>query len=87
MRHVKILKALADPTRIRILEVLAEGERCACEIPGKVKKSQPNVSLHLKILRDAGILNSRKEGNKIFYSVAGQSVVRLLEEIKKMGRR
>lgn len=84
MDNVKVFRVLADPTRLKILEILRNGERCACEIPAKVGKSQPNVSLHLKMLKDAGILSSRKDGKKILYSVAKPEIYKLIKGAKNI---
>ncbi|MFH1237077.1 MAG: metalloregulator ArsR/SmtB family transcription factor [Candidatus Aenigmatarchaeota archaeon] len=84
MNNIMVFRALADPTRLKVLELLRSGERCACELPSKVGKSQPNVSLHLKILKDAGILSSRKDGKKILYSVARPEIYRIIEGAKNI---
>ena len=65
-------KALADPVRLRIFSHIASapgGEACVCDIPD-VGVSQPTVSHHLKKLREAGLLTSRREGTWVHYSVA-----------------
>ncbi len=84
MDKAVVFRALADPTRLKIIELLRDGERCACELPSKVGKSQPNVSLHLKILKDAGILASRKDGKKILYRVARPEIYKLIEGAKNI---
>lgn len=73
-----LLKALADETRLKIVECLKDGERCVCMIVPYTRRSQPNVSLHLKKLEDAGILQSRKEGTKVFYALKDKRVMRIL---------
>ncbi|MBU0757785.1 MAG: metalloregulator ArsR/SmtB family transcription factor [Nanoarchaeota archaeon] len=77
-----ILKALADETRIKIIEFLMDGERCACEIVPFTQKSQPNVSLHLKKLEKCGILSSRKDGTKILYKIKDNRVKIVLKTLK-----
>ncbi|MCX6817500.1 MAG: metalloregulator ArsR/SmtB family transcription factor [Candidatus Aenigmarchaeota archaeon] len=84
MDNVVVFRALADPTRLKILELLRSGERCACELPSKVGKSQPNVSLHLKILKDAGIISSRKDGKKIIYSATKSEIYKIIERAKNI---
>lgn len=64
---VKILKALSDETRLRIVEFLLDGEKCVCEIFPHVKRTQSTVSIQLGKLEAWGILESRKEGKKVFY--------------------
>jgi len=82
----KIFKALSSQTRIKIIEVLGDKEMCACEIPTKVGKSQPNVSQQLKMLEKAGILKSRKAGKMILYSVKDKRVFDLLNMAKEMAK-
>lgn len=79
-----ILKLLSNKTRLNIVRILAEKEMCACEIPFKVKKSQPNVSQQLKMLERNGILKSRRDGKKILYSLANKDVIKLIKLIEKL---
>jgi ArsR family transcriptional regulator len=64
------LKALADGTRLRILERVARKEVCACKLPGIVGKTQPAVSQHLSVLLDAGLVRMRRDGKMRVYSVS-----------------
>ena len=63
---LKILKALADVTRLNILEFLLDGEKCVCEIIPHTKRTQSTVSIQLGKLERMGVLESRREGKKIF---------------------
>jgi DNA-binding transcriptional ArsR family regulator len=74
-------KVLGDPLRLRILHTLQDGERSVTELTEAVETSQPNVSKHLKILQDAGILNRRQNGNTVFYSIADESIFMLCEVV------
>ncbi len=65
----KIFKALSDETRLKILKILENGEVCVCEIVSVLNMDQPRVSFHLSILKDAGLIKSRREGNRVFYSI------------------
>ena len=62
MTEVETFKALADPTRLKILSCIRNGEKCICTIIPYTGKSQPNVSQHMKILRTAGLIEERKDG-------------------------
>lgn len=62
-----LLKALADPTRLRIVTLLSRGELCVCHIQDALSLSQSNVSRHLRILRLAGIVVDRREGQWVHY--------------------
>jgi ArsR family transcriptional regulator, arsenate/arsenite/antimonite-responsive transcriptional repressor len=63
-------KALADPTRLRLLMLLAhEGELCVCELTHALREIQPKISRHLGLLRGAGLVLDRRQGQWIFYRV------------------
>ncbi len=64
-----MLKALADETRLQIVSMLAREEMCVCELMERFDMSQPAVSYHLRTLRQAGLLDQRREGRWTFYSV------------------
>lgn len=65
--RVRILKALAHPTRLFLVEALAERERCVCELTDHVGDDISTVSKHLALLREAGVLCSERRGQQIFY--------------------
>jgi len=65
-----LLKALADESRLMIVDMLSCGELCACEILEKFEFSQPALSQHMKILRDCRLVNARKEGRWTYYSLS-----------------
>ena len=67
--YVPFLKALANPTRAQIIEFLLGGERCVCEMTGPLDISQPLVSHHLALLRDAGLIRMRSAGTRTYYSI------------------
>jgi len=66
---IKVMKALSDPNRVKILKLLQEKEMCVCEIQGALEISQPNASKHLKLLEDSGLVESRKDGLWVNYSL------------------
>lgn len=74
-----IFRALADPSRLKILYFLRTGEKCACEIVPTIGFAQPTVSRHLKVLMDCGILKRKKEGNKMIYSVTSEKIYELID--------
>ena len=74
-----IFKALAHPTRIQIIKLLKEGEMCVCNILPNVDSEQSNTSQHLTILKNQGIVESRKEGPKVFYTVKNKEVFDMLD--------
>ncbi|MEX2753512.1 MAG: ArsR/SmtB family transcription factor [Candidatus Freyarchaeota archaeon] len=82
--RVELLKALADETRLRILDLLRSGECCQCDILPHVDKSQSTVSQHIQILKDCNILEPKKIGQKVEYKVKDKRVflvLKLVDEI------
>lgn len=75
----EILKAIAQPTRLRIIELLRDGEHCVCEIYPAIGHEQSNTSRHLQMMLKSGILNQRKEGLKIYYSLRHPEVVQMVQ--------
>lgn len=67
--RARILKAMAHPTRLYIVDVLADGERCVHELTEMVGADMSTVSKHLSVLRTAGILNDEKRGSEVYYSL------------------
>ncbi|MDD5111517.1 MAG: metalloregulator ArsR/SmtB family transcription factor [Candidatus Altiarchaeota archaeon] len=83
-RQVKVFKALGDPTRLMIVKMLAKCEKCVCEIIPATGKSQPTTSAHLKVLHEAGLLKSRKDGLSVYYRIADESVRGLIKAAEKI---
>ena len=77
--QTEILKAIAQETRLSIIELLRDGERCVCEIFPAINQEQSNVSRHLNVMQKAGILTRRKEGLRIFYAVKHPEVLAIIE--------
>ena len=67
---VKVMKALADPNRVKIIKLLQQKVMCVCELRGALGIAQPSVSKHLKILEEAGLVEYRKEGLWVNYYLA-----------------
>jgi ArsR family transcriptional regulator len=78
--EASIFKALCDPNRLIILEMLQNGERCACKLLEDLNIGQPTLSHHMKILCEAGLVSSRKEGKWMHYSINKQG----FETVKKL---
>lgn len=68
-RTVLLLRALADPVRLRLLQLLQEGERCVCELQEALGHKQPKTSFHLKVLKQAGFISNRQVGKWTYYSL------------------
>ncbi len=77
---VRLLQALADPVRLSIVRQLgAEGPVCACDFSAIGEVSQPTVSHHLKVLREAGVVSTERRGTWIYYSLEPSATERLRE--------
>lgn len=73
-KHALLLKALGDETRVKIYDMLSYGELCACNILEEFHITQPTLSYHMKILCDSGLVNSRKDGVWMRYSIDQDSL-------------
>lgn len=74
------LKALADPVRLRLFSLVAShsgGEACVCDISSDIDVTQPTVSHHLKVLKEAGLLTSERRASWVYYSVVPQALATL----------
>ncbi len=67
--EASVFKALGEPTRLRILDVLSCGELCACRILEALSISQPTLSHHMKVLLECGLVTSRKDATWIYYTI------------------
>ncbi|MEI8140446.1 MAG: metalloregulator ArsR/SmtB family transcription factor [bacterium] len=74
-----ILKALAHPVRIMIINALVDGARCVCELNKLAEIDQSGLSRHLAILKKAGILSDRREGMKVFYHLETPCILKAFE--------
>ncbi|WP_411293337.1 ArsR/SmtB family transcription factor [Thiohalomonas denitrificans] len=81
-RASRSLKAMSHPLRLKILCTLGDQEISVQDIVAQVGTSQSNISQHLAILRDKGILSSRKDANRVFYKVADSRTLRLIEMMR-----
>ncbi|MBL0170198.1 MAG: metalloregulator ArsR/SmtB family transcription factor [Gemmatimonadaceae bacterium] len=68
-RAVTLFHALSDETRLEILDMLRDGERCVCDLQGALDAAQSRLSFHLKVLREAGLVSDRKEGRWSYYAI------------------
>lgn len=76
-KNAKIMKALSDPSRLKIIDLLSCGEMCACKILESFDFTQPTLSHHMKVLSDCGLVNVRKEGLWNHYSLNNTSCNKL----------
>ena len=82
--HASVCKGLADPKRLLILYALRNGELSVSEICEEVRFAQANVSQHLAVLRDKGLVHTRKEGQFVFYSVSSPKIIEALDLLRQV---
>ncbi len=81
-----VLKALAHPTRLWIVERLADGEKCVCEFVNAVDADFSTVSRHLTVLKQAGIIRDEKRGKQVFYSLQVPCVLQFMHCVETVVR-
>ena len=73
MKHfIRVMKALSDPNRVRVLKLLQDEELCVCNIQGFLQLAQSTVSRHMKVLEDAGLVERRRQGTWIMYKLSAE---------------
>jgi ArsR family transcriptional regulator len=77
--RAEILKALGQPTRLKIIDFLRDGERCVCEIFPAIGEEQSNTSRHLNMMLAAGVLSRRKDGLKIYYAIKHPEILAVMD--------
>jgi len=83
-KYAGLFKALGDTNRLLILDMLCRGERCACKILEKFRITQPTLSHHMKILCDCGIVNKRKDGKWMYYSINTKGCEKTMKLLKDL---
>ena len=82
-KQAAIAKAIAHPVRVAVLEFVKNGEQCVCDIAEAVGSERSNLSKHLSIMVNAGVLASRKDGLKVMYSIKTPCVLKFLDCVKE----
>jgi DNA-binding transcriptional ArsR family regulator len=77
----EVLKALAQPTRLKILEMLRDGERCICEIIPAINGEQSNISRHISTMQKSHLITTRKDGVKVMVKVRDPRVFEILDKV------
>ena len=70
----RVFHALSEPTRLQILEQLKGGEQCVCELTEAFSTGQSRLSFHLRVLKEAGLINDRPEGRWMYYSLNAEGI-------------
>lgn len=80
----RMLRAISDPKRLRIMDMLSCGELCACQILAAFSVTQPTLSHDMRVLLDAGLVTDRREGKNTFYALSANAPAALLESLGKI---
>jgi ArsR family transcriptional regulator len=80
----QLLRALADPVRMRVIQSLGEGERCVCDLTRELELAQSKLSFHLKVLRDAGLISARQQGRWMYYRLQPTPLLRLRDWLDQL---
>src|SRR5690349_15853925 len=83
-RAVRLFHALSDETRLSVVEMLQEGERCVCDLQAELDAAQSRLSFHLKVLKDAGLVIDRKEGRWVHYSLNPDTFAELQDAVAEL---
>ncbi len=76
-----LLKALAQPTRLKILELLREGEKCICEIIPAINGEQSNISRHISLMQKSHLVSTRKDGIKVMVKISDPRIFEILDKV------
>ncbi len=79
--HAELLKTLSHPTRLAILDILRDGEQCVCHLEATLGLRQAYISQHLMVLKQAGLVDSRRDGLNLYYRVVKTEVFGVLDEL------
>jgi ArsR family transcriptional regulator len=82
-----LFKVLADPVRLSVIEALGAGERCVCELTGELGLAQSKLSFHLKVMKEAGLLESRQERHWIYYRLRAETLQTLQDWLAGLAAR
>jgi DNA-binding transcriptional ArsR family regulator len=80
----EILKALAQPTRLKILELLRNGEKCICEIVPALNGEQSNISRHISLMQKSHLVTTRKDGVRVMVKVRDPEIFNILDRVSKI---
>lgn len=84
-RSAQLFHALSDETRLAVLEMLRDGERCVCDLQADLEAAQSRLSFHLKVLRDSGLVSDRKEGRWSYYRLNTEALGEAHDLVRFLG--
>ncbi|MGL4952347.1 MAG: ArsR/SmtB family transcription factor [Culicoidibacterales bacterium] len=84
MKEARYFKALGDPIRLQLLEHISKGQNCICHLQDQFSVSQPTLSHHMKILVDAGVVDSKKIGKNVYYTINQTEVAEIITYLRQL---
>ena len=82
--HAAVCKALGHPARMKVLDLLREGEECVCRLAPKVGVTESNLSQVLAVLRRAGLVETRREGHAVYYRVRDERIFAVIDDMREI---
>jgi len=82
--HAAVCKAIAHPTRLKLLDLLRDGEECVCRLAPQVGVTESNLSQLLAVLRRAGLVESRRDGHAIYYRVRDERIFEVIDHTREI---
>lgn len=79
-----LLRALAEPIRLQVMQALSSGERCVCDLTAELGLPQPKLSFHLKVMKDAGLITARQQGRCVYYRLQPEVLRSLRDWLSKL---
>jgi len=86
-RIAAVFKAFCDENRVRILQILLDGEKCACRLLEGMNITQPTLSHHMKILCDSGIVTGRRQGKWMYYTISAEGLEKARTYLEYFGKK
>lgn len=83
----EVLKALAQPTRLKILDCLRDGEKCICQIVPAVNGEQSNISRHIAMMQKSHLITTRKDGVRVMVKVRDPEIFEILDKVRSLLRK
>ena len=84
--QANLIKAMAHPTRLHILDILSRGEACVCHLTTILQQRQPNISQHLMVLREVGLVRDRRDGTVVYYRLTDDRTAQVIELTREILR-
>lgn len=79
-----LLRVLAEPIRLQVVQALGQGERCVCDLTGELGLAQSKLSFHLRVMKESGLISARQEGRWVYYRLETPTLERLRDWLEQL---